>query len=289
MENRSRRPRMAQQGPAPASFLRRVRGWLLSAILRVFLPLAVVVAVVSFIANRYVDAQLQRELTRIRAAGQPAALSDLAKPRVGPTQNAAPIYIREARALSAVDQQMLSDFTSRRPDRRARVSRESVRRLLLQAEDNLARVRTAAALPACQFPVNWTAGAGAQFPHYADARRLARILRAHARLCAIDGRRSEAMADVAAILGIARHVGQEPVLLASLVEYAIIALARASLESVLTECSPSPSECRPVTAALSAMNLRTSFVSALEGERCFGLSLLECPSSLSPSAAPGGG
>lgn len=268
---------------------RRAGGWFVLAMWKLLLPLAVALGTSNLIVGLSADREVQRELARIKAAGQPIALSDLAQPRVDPARNPAFVYIREAEALSNVDERMLSDFISRDPARRARVSPASVRRALLQVEDELARVRRASALPRCQFPVNWTAGADAQFPHYAGARRLARILGAHARLCAIDGRRREAMADVAAILGIARHVGQEPVLLASLVEYAIISIARVALQNVLRECSPRPSECTSAVAALAGIDLRTAMVRTLEGERCFGLAILEAARRQGASAPSGGG
>lgn len=273
----------------PLALRRLAGGWLVLAMWKLLLPLAAAFGTSNLIVGLFADTEVRRELARIRAAGQPIALSDLAQPRVDPARNPAFVYIREANALSQLDERMLSDFTSRDPARKARVSTASVRRALSQAEDELARVRRASALPRCQFPVNWTGGADAQFPHYAGARRLARILGAHARLCAIDGRRREAMADVAAILGIARHVGQEPVLLASLVEYAIISTARATLQNVLRECSPRPSECTSVVEALAGMDLRTAMVRMLEGERCLGLSVLQLAGRQGSATSSGGG
>ncbi|MGQ9525973.1 MAG: hypothetical protein ACUVTZ_14205 [Armatimonadota bacterium] len=282
---------MARPARACTPFARRRRagGWFAIALWKVIVPLAFAAASGLCVADWFANAQLQGELAGIKEAGKPTELSDLAKPRVSPAQNAAPIYIHTARVVKLVDDRALLDFISLDPERRAKVDLALVQRKLSQVEDEIARVRRASALPGCQFPVNWSAGPNATFEHYAQVRSLARVLSAHARLCALDGRRSEAMSDVAAVLGIARHIGQEPVLLASLVEYAVVGIARSALQSVLNECRPTPLQCQPVVRALDRMDLRSSLVRALEGERCFGLASLDAPAAGSISQPPGGG
>jgi hypothetical protein len=138
-------------------------------------------------------------------------------------------------------------------------------------EDALSLVREAAAMPRCRFPVNWEAGAAALFPHYPRLWSLCRLLGARAVVAAAEGRQADAVADLEAMLRVARHIGAEPALIGQLVQYACLTAAGSALQGVL-ESTPLEAEAsRGLDEALAAVEVYAPFHAAMQTERAFGM------------------
>jgi hypothetical protein len=258
-------------------------------IVRPILAVLVVLGLAAYVVtNVTAGRELERELSLIRQRGEPLTLAEAAPPPVPNDENAALVYeqayqrlprrveyaprvatLREQR-LAQQDEKTLSDFFSAKPERRGGVTMAQVRQTLAGTEDALALARQAAAMPRCRFPVDWEAGAGALFPHYPKLRSLARLLAAHAVVSAEDGRTREAVADLKAVVGLARHCG-EPVLIGQLVQYACMSFGTDALRRVLDVSSLDEEEARQLAQALADVELYAPFERALMTERAFGL------------------
>lgn len=254
----------------------------------------VLAALVLFVLGAYVATnvtagrELEHELALVRQQGEPLSLTEAAPAPVPDDENAALVYeqafnalprrveyapkvanAREQR-LAREDEALLSDFFSDKPEIRNRVTMAQVRGTLVGTKEALALARQAAAMPQCRFPVDWEAGAGALFPHYAKLRSLARLLAAHAVVAAADGRTEEAVSDLEAVVGLARHCG-EPLLIGQIVQYACLSIGCDALGRVLEVSSPDEAECRRLAGSLAGVDLYAPFERAIITERVFGL------------------
>src|SRR5206468_6520343 len=117
----------------------------------------------------------------------------------------------EGQRLSRQDELVLRQFLVERTGKAPAVSVPQVRQALAGTEDALSLVRRAAAMPRCRFPVDWEAGFAALLPHYPQLTSFSRLLGAHAIVAAIDGKPSEAGADIQAIVGLTGHMAAEPI------------------------------------------------------------------------------
>jgi hypothetical protein len=242
------------------------------------------------IANVAGGRALERELARIREAGEPLSLREAAPPAVPDEVNAAVLYDRAFHRLPRLerdpqslpggqpqwrvareDERVLSDFLADDPEKQRRAGRERVRQALAGTEAALDLAREAAGMPRCRFAVDWEAGAAALFPHYPRLRSLTRLLGAHAVLAAVDGKPAEAVVDLQAMIGITRHIGSEPLLIGQLVQYACQSMALSSLNQVMRHASLSDAESRRLQETLAAVDLYPSFEGAVATERAFGL------------------
>ncbi|MGC8834555.1 MAG: hypothetical protein ACP5R4_10930 [Armatimonadota bacterium] len=221
------------------------------------------------------------------------SLTELAPP-VPSSQNAAPIYLR-AFQLCPKDRnasQLLSSFISS-DGANAKAIVPKVRAALQKYEKALSLARRAASMPHCRFPTNWQTAdpAALRSPYYADLRELARATAAHAKLCAMDGRAHEAAADLQASFRMAKHVGEDPVLISVLVEYACIGIAGRALLGVLETSILSEKDIKKLDQTLAEMNLNGALVRALQGELALSMQTLRNTSSkqTSESICPGGG
>jgi hypothetical protein len=86
-------------------------------------------------------------------------------------------------------------------------------------------LRRGAKHPRCVWATPLEDGAETLLPHCAKARQLARLACAHAHVAFQLGQRSKAIDDLAATMTLGRHVGNEGILIAILVDYAIEARA----------------------------------------------------------------
>lgn len=217
---------------------------------------------------------LENELSAVRERGEPLSLKEAAPPLIPDAENAAVLYGRAFKMLpklSDAEQTTLIQFGRSGSDRDKEASPDKIRPILAKFQDALAVADEASKMPRCRFPVNYEAGAGALFPHLGHLREIMRLWAARARLNAMEGRPAEAIADVEAILSVARQLNDEPVLVTKLVQYSSIALANRGLKSVLEASSPTPQEMQPLYDEAEKIDLYSAFVGALEGERALGL------------------
>jgi hypothetical protein len=270
----------------------RATGRLLRWLWRPTRPVLAVLALLGLAAyvvtNVSAGHDLERELTLIRERGEPLTLAEAAPPPVPDEQNAALVYEQAFRQLprlegvpsSAIageqqldrrDEKVLGEFLSEASGERWRDSVEPVRQALAGTEGALVLTRQAAAMARCRFPVDWEAGAGALLPHYPKLRSLTRLLAGHAVVAALDGNPAEAVADLEAIGGMARHIAAEPILIGQMVEYATLSAGCISLQRVMEIAPLDETACRRLDQALTRVDLYASFEQAIQTERCIGL------------------
>jgi hypothetical protein len=267
--------------------------WIVPAAVAVLLRLVPVTGVAllflilgSLVGNVIAGRALERELTAIRARGEPLSLREAAPPEVPDAENAAVVYAeafqlldrvepvtrsRGQKRLGDVQEKALREFLAAKGVSASAASVPTVRALLDEAAPALERARVAAAMPRCRFPVNWEDGAGALFPHYAPLRLLSRLLAAHAITEAQEEHVAAAVADLTAIVGIARHAGGEPLLIGQLIQYACLGNALDALDRVMECATLTEAQSRQINELLAALELYGPFERAMQTERCGGM------------------
>lgn len=254
------------------------------------------------VANQTAGSALERELARIREQGEPLTLREAAPPPVPEDENAAVLYARAFERLprlvpapssgqpnprlSSADERVLKALFSERGNRVGDVPIAQLRDLLTGTDEALALFRKAAAMPRCRFPVDWEAGAGALFPHYPRLLVLTRLTAAHAILAAAEGRPDDAVAGVSAILGMARHLADEPIMIGLLIQYRCLTTAESGLQRVLETSTPSDEACRELDRQLSDLDLLTPLERTVQTERCLGLWCFDAVASSNPPNLP---
>jgi hypothetical protein len=103
---------------------------------------------------------------------------------------------------------------------------------------SLAELHRAARVAACDWTLDYEAGAECCLPHLEKARALSKAALLRARLGFATGKTDEAVADVVAVLKLARDCGSSPVLISLLVDAAIEKSATEVLEANLARLSP---------------------------------------------------
>ena len=240
------------------------------------------------IANARAGQALEAELQKVRAEGAPLSLREAAPLPVPEDENAALVYeqafqrlprlekmpaadVPGQQRLAHEDEQVIEGFVSNDGRRQKRVSLRQVRQALAGTEAALALVRKAAAMQRCRFAVDWEAGASALLPHLPRLRTLSQLLAARAVLEAVDRKPSEAAIDIEAMLGIARHIRAEPILIGQLVGYSCLSMAASSERRLLEIAPPSEAECRRLDQMWAEAELYGPFERTLQTERCLGL------------------
>ena len=103
---------------------------------------------------------------------------------------------------------------------------------------SLAELHRAARVAACDWNLDYEAGPECLLPHFEKARALSKAALLRARLGFAAGKTDEAVADVVAVLKLARDCGSSPVLISLLVDAAIEKSATEVLEANLARLSP---------------------------------------------------
>jgi hypothetical protein len=127
------------------------RYWWLKRIAAGYVLLMAAVGGLYWVSNHLAKQRLQVELDKLRARGEPAALSDLAGPPVPPEQNAA-ILLKKAGELTELDSpdaDVLGDISLQPP--LSAQNLETLERIIAKCEPGLRLVRRARELPG----VNW--------------------------------------------------------------------------------------------------------------------------------------
>jgi len=232
---------------------------------RALLYVLLVLLVIHIIATLITGHMVRRKLADIKASGGALTMRELA-PTVPPGEpNAADIYQRafDAFRISTDDQDILFNFDAPPTEERTHLARE----VIAANEDYYELLDRASRVPACAFPVDWDAGFEMTFPHLADMRQAARMLRVRAEVLAHDGDMDSAVASCAIVFRIAEHAKMEPTLIGQLVAYAIQLFAGDGLENVLSQGTPSIEVSRKLYQQVAAIDQKAPFMRAIQGER----------------------
>ena len=115
---------------------------------------------------------------------------------------------------------------------------DDLKPIIASFKDSLAELHRAARVAACDWNLDYEAGAECRLPHLEKARALSTAALLRARLGFAAGKTDEAVADVVAVLKLARDCGSSPVLISLLVDAAIEKSATEVLEANLARLSP---------------------------------------------------
>ena len=115
---------------------------------------------------------------------------------------------------------------------------DDLRPIVASFAGSLAALHRAARVAACDWNLDYEAGAECLLPHLDKARALSKAALLRARLGFAAGKTDEAVADVVAVLKLARDCGSSPLLISVLVDAAIEKSATEVLEANLARLSP---------------------------------------------------
>jgi hypothetical protein len=237
----------------------------LRGVLRWWLVAPLVLLAGYLIAIAYTESVVRAKLDEIKAKGEPLRLAEMAPKLPLDADNAADSYLQAFGFLpQGVDME------------RAIKEIAYARSVHPQFEPAVELLRQASEVPTCAFPVNWNAPAlTLVFPHYARMREGARLLNAHSRVLAADGRGNEALGDIAVMYRMAEHVKTDPTLIGLLVAYAIQGIALDALEATLSAGDLSPGSCRKLFDQLGKVDHRGAVRRAFLAERAVGVATFE--------------
>lgn len=249
-----------------------LRAWkLVMLICLLLIPLLLVVAYV--VATHITQRMLDGEIARLRRAGEPITLAELAPSVPAFRQNAADLYEQAFASLqwqSEVDDLGLYGSDPWEDEELA------IARQFVEANgEYFGLLDEAARLPDCAFPADWSAGPDMLFPHYSEMRQAARALTVRTRLLSAQGKSDETLDSVITTIGIGEHAKLEPTLIGQLVGYAVQGIGLKAAEMALSDASPSPGACRRAFDRLAEIEYIGPFVAAMKGERLFGLDLYD--------------
>jgi hypothetical protein len=230
------------------------------------------------------DLAVKIQFTAVRAEAGAKLLAQI-PPRLPDAQNAAVVY-QEAFDYLAPPDHVPPAWQDKAPaawkqyDRSALDPKDKdLREFLHTQERGLALVRKAAAMPACSFDHDYSLGISMPLPELKRLPHAAMLLAYDARVKAADGDARGALADVAAIYGVAGHVS-DPLLLAVAVAAGIDATGTRVLEDVLAQIAPAdlgrpalpgePHYHRAVRRAMATEDVifgLTTFASLAEGDQ----------------------
>lgn len=223
-----------------------------------------------FIYTRDTDA----EIGKLKAQGKPVCTQDLVPKKIPDSVNAALVYGKAFRAMPLKRGQMdvVYDFTSGDPAKAAK-AKGSVSGLIARCSQSLKLTEKAAAMPQCQFAIPWGEGYLAELPHLNKLRQLSRLVAARALWSAQAGQMSACVHDVETGLEMSRATADEPILVSALVQHALVQIAAATLRKSVVYGHMPEAQARECHQKFGEVDLQTSLVKALEGERAMGLTL----------------
>jgi hypothetical protein len=142
-----------------------------------------------------------------------------------------------------------------------------LRTSLTQVEPARAEARKLIGMTRGRFPLQWDDNIYLTKLSSPDARTSTNVLRYEATLASQDGDADRSMAFVRGMLGTARAVGDEPLLISALVRIGCDAQAVGALERTLAQGEPSMRELEAVQALLEKEAAEPVFLQAVRGER----------------------
>lgn len=229
---------------------------------------------------------VQTQLDALKAAGLPTsgAELDVWYASVPDSENAA-LLLTQAFALMGTYEDARSNEVARLklPGRGQHLSFQQAELLAGYVERNsnaLAKAREAVLRPQSRYPVDLSPGFEALLPHLTKVKELARVADGEALLAIESERSADAIAAMTLILGLARSLEGEPILISQLVRIALCNMAATSLERALALKGFRDEELSRLSSAFAAAEKTNLIARALIGERasairCFRMSLAD--------------
>ncbi|HEY0867208.1 MAG TPA: hypothetical protein VGE01_07515 [Fimbriimonas sp.] len=167
-----------------------------------------------FRASRGLDGQLRKA----RAEGLIVDLREYQPPKVADSNNAGPAYRQALQEVQGVRKEAFQTIQRLRKGSLSPEQERELRQALTEVQPTLQAVVRAAAKPGLDFQRNWADGMHLQFPEYGGLHLIGDALRLDAlrrlRSNDVDG----ALREASALAALGRHIGQEPVIMAAIVQ-----------------------------------------------------------------------
>lgn len=214
--------------------------------------------------------QRDAELALARKEGIPLEPADLTR-AIPKRDNAAPFY----RLAIAELERLRSDPANKilaaaeRPTSTDAEFRAAVKALRVY-DKALAYVTQAAERPRCDFGRDYGLGPNLELPEYAHQKRLAKLLALRAEGASERGDWRAALADLRRVQAVARHTGDEPILIGMLVQIACEAIGHASLRRMLPRHGDNPEFLAAARAHVRDLGPLPEMQHALGGEVVMG-------------------
>jgi len=251
---------------------RLVRGIKWVIITLICLP--ILVGVIAFVSWRStLSREVNGKLKAIKAAGLPTNGEELNKWYAeGPeSANAALVMTQAFALLRTFDDSRSNTIGGFKPPHRSEPLSADDKQLVADFvklnEPALARAHDALTLPQSRYPLDMRYGNNTLLPHLAKIRELARLEDYRALLAARGGHPAEAAAGAQNILGCARTLDEEPLLISQLVRVACLSIARGSLERTLNATALDAVALQKLAAAFDSAHRTNRMARALIGER----------------------
>ncbi|MDP7019486.1 MAG: hypothetical protein QGG36_27055, partial [Pirellulaceae bacterium] len=225
--------------------------------------------------------QLDAEIARIRAAGDPVELADLGHnsgPLPAPTEDAAALLERAAQPMAAFERELVAAQVFDSPAFKAQTldekSAAAIRESLLAFPDLMPLLEQAAKAPHYRTQVDLQLPPDAAMEQLMEKagnnRAAVRLLDLRARLLALEGEHDEAFQQGLYALRLSRHFSEEP----TMVSYLVALAARGIGVSIINRelrCDVSDESRAALHQWLDEQDVAAEFVVALKHERAFGL------------------
>ncbi len=230
--------------------------------------------------------RLEREIKRLKEAGEPVSIRDLVPP-VPPHLDGTPLYQRAFAQLGAVPESVrrkLEDFAFPASPRQP-INRSEIAKALQMVQPALETLRRAVSYPHLRL-ADWSRFeenpiAADIFPQFARFRHFTRLLMAEALWRKQQGDMDGAMESCVTALRLTRRLGDEPTLIGFLVQRAIFAITAATLERLLEDKDASAKAYRALLAELQAFDIDRDVVRSLQMERVMALAFYDSLSKAS--------
>ena len=251
-----------------------------------FIALALVLVGFFVLFRVRLRSEIQKKFDAIRAAGYPVTCAELDEWYSIPAnvENAAYYYTDAFSHFKQWSGERADDLPIiGRAELPARTQPliEETRTLFAQyLADNrraLELLHKAAGIEHCRYPVDYSMGFGALFPHLAELRKGGRILALKALLDAENGQPESAVRSMHSSFALARSVSREPMLIPQLVRMACQTLAVSSLERVLNRSELTDEQLLGLSRSVSEAEDLSAMSGAFVGERCCGLAVFSAP------------
>lgn len=236
------------------------------------LKLAAAYIILYLIVTLYGLIRVEMELARLRSAGEPVTMSDLAPPPLPDSENAALLYAKAFRVnpgdQHGEDSRAADSFLNTWARLHYPQTAEPARKFVRGYQKALDYAQEAALRPKCRFPVDWSKDPfELLFPHNAQLRRLSYVSSVAAILAAKDGRSDEATRLLLSQIRIVDAVKDEPTVLAQMMRQHLLEMASKTLRKVAQYGGMDARDARLLYDAFSAVDIESTFPRCMRAHR----------------------
>lgn len=247
-------------------------------LLIIIVAIALIIFVATSILNYVSGRKLEHALNKIKQAGEPITLAEMAPPEIPDSENAAiplevaALLMKQNRTNDDLNDKqfyrIVKDYCDDPLDTEKKEQAvAALSQLIEKNQDVLEYLNRAAALGKCRFNIDYTSDNpfSILLPHLSPLRISAKLLSAEALLLAATDRPDQALAAVEKAFILANYLKDDPILIDTLVQIAIHEIATKRLEEILQLASSSPERCRElikeVIRSRRAINITNAFMS----------------------------